>query len=59
MERDLVKYQGEATKLEQRLNNPQFVERANPEVIERDRETLLELKAKLEKLEARKSLFGG
>jgi len=58
MQRDLAKYAAEATKIEMRLNNPQFVERANPEVIDRDKEALAELKSKLEKLEARKVLFG-
>lgn len=58
MERDVLKFAAEALKIETRLGNPQFVERANPDVIERDREALAELRSKIEKLEARKVLFG-
>jgi valyl-tRNA synthetase len=57
--RDLEKSSAEAVKLDQRLSNPQFVEKAKPEIIERDRAQLDELRSKIEKLEARQKLFGG
>jgi valyl-tRNA synthetase len=59
IERDLEKTQSEFVKLEQRLSNPQFVERAKPEIIVRDREVLVGLQAKIEKLTARKELLKG
>lgn len=57
--RDLAKTTQEAEKLRGRLSNEQFVSRANPEIIERDRAALAELDAKVEKLNARQALFGG
>jgi valyl-tRNA synthetase len=46
-------------KLEERLNNPAFVERAKPEVIDRDRNLAAELREKKEKIGQRIELFGG
>jgi len=46
--RDLEKSTIEHDKLAQRLNNPQFVEKAKPEIIERDREQLQQLADKIE-----------
>lgn len=48
----------ELTKLKARLENPQFVERAKPEVVERERAAAAELQAKLEKIAERAQLFG-
>jgi valyl-tRNA synthetase len=57
----LVREEEKATKdldgLEARLSNPQFVERAKAEVIERDRAAALELRERLEKIRARRALF--
>ena len=55
--RDLAKSTDEAEKLAARLGNPQFVERAKPDVIERDRAQLAELQARIEKLKARQILL--
>jgi valyl-tRNA synthetase len=49
----------ELAKLEQRLGNPQFVDRAKPEVVERERANAADLRDVLAKLEARRRLFGG
>lgn len=57
LDREEAKTKDERTKLAARLENPQFVERAKPEVIERDRAALAELDAKLEKLVERRALF--
>ncbi len=56
--RDLEKSIIEHDKLAQRLNNPQFVEKAKPEIVERDREQLQQLADKIEKLKQRQILFG-
>ncbi len=53
------KINSDVTKLEQRLNNPDFVSKAKPEIIERDQALAAELKAKLEKVRDRQKLFGG
>jgi valyl-tRNA synthetase len=55
----IAKTEQELTKLEQRLNNPQFVERAKPEVVEKERATANDLRDVIAKLESRKKLFGG
>ena len=57
IERDIAKSTKDAEGLSNRLGNPQFVERANPEIIERDRNLLEELKQRIEKLEARRNLL--
>ncbi len=51
------KLRAEMEKLVDRLNNPMFVDRAKPEIIERDRQTLAEMKEREEKLEARRKSF--
>ena len=57
LDKEQEKTQAELVKLEQRLSNPQFVERAKPEVVEREREQAAELRDRLEKLEARRAMF--
>jgi len=47
----------ELGKLEARLENPQFTERAKPEVIERDRAAVEDLKDRIEKNRERQRLF--
>lgn len=59
LDREEKKLTDDSTKLEQRLNNPQFVERAKPEIVERERLQLQELKAKLSAVQDRRKLFGG
>jgi valyl-tRNA synthetase len=49
---------GERTKLAARLENPQFVERAKPEVVEKERAALADLNSRLGKIEERLILFG-
>ena len=56
-ERDLAKSEKEAAGLSGRLNNPQFVEKANPEIIERDRGALADLQVRIEKLKSRLELL--
>ncbi len=51
--------QAELDKLEARLNNPQFIERAKPEVVERERATAAELVEKLAKIDERLSALHG
>lgn len=57
--RDIEKNADELKKLELRLNNPQFVERAKPEIVEREQAAAAELRSTIEKLNQRRSLFGG
>jgi len=57
--RESEKVSADLTKLEGRLNNPDFVERAKPEVIERDRNLAADLREKREKIGQRIKLFGG
>ncbi|MEI7575969.1 MAG: valine--tRNA ligase [Armatimonadota bacterium] len=56
-ERDLLKSEKEAGGLSGRLGNPQFVEKANPEIIERDRAALVDLQSRIEKLKSRLELL--
>lgn len=58
LDREEEKAQSELTKLEGRLSNPQFVERAKPEIVEREQATAQELRDKLVKLQERRKLFG-
>jgi valyl-tRNA synthetase len=55
----IEKAAAELAKLEQRLSNPQFVDRAKPEVVQKERSTATDLREVLTKLESRKRLFGG
>lgn len=57
IDRDMTKRQGEITKLEAQLSNPQFLERAKPEAIEKLRGNLDDHQAAVERLVERKSLF--
>lgn len=57
--KELEKQTAEVTKLEQQLANPQFVERAKPEVVAKLRENLAEAKDKLEKITAQLQSFNG
>lgn len=57
--KDEEKFVADLAKLEQRLNNPDFVGKAKPEIIERDQALAEELKAKIAKMAERKRLFGG
>lgn len=57
IQRDLAKSSEDAEKLQARLENPQFVERAKPEIIDRDRALLEDLKQRIEKLKARQALL--
>ncbi|MCW5940650.1 MAG: valine--tRNA ligase [Fimbriimonadaceae bacterium] len=57
--KDEEKTRAEVEKVEGRLANPEFAQRAKPEVVERERGNLLELRAKLEKIVERRRLFGG
>ena len=59
LERDRERVAGDLEKLEARLNNPDFVGRAKPEVIERDRSLAEDLRTKLAKTEERLKLFRG
>ena len=59
LERESAKATDDLKKLEQRLANPEFVQRAKPEVIERDRGLVNELQDRLRKIEERRRLFGG
>ena len=59
LQKDLEKTSKELEKLEKRLSNPSFVERANPEIVERERQNAAELKDKVEKTQARIKMFGG
>ncbi len=54
-----TKLADEKTKLAARLSDPVFAERAKPEVVERERNRLLEIDSQLAKLADRKALFGG
>ena len=56
---EITKKAAEKQRIDDRLSNPQFVERAKPEVIDRDRQSQEELARLLEKLQERRTLFGG
>jgi valyl-tRNA synthetase len=57
LDKEETKTSDDLAKLEARLANPQFVERAKPEVIERDRAAAEELRDKLQKIRERRQLF--
>jgi len=58
IDRELGKKEAELAKVEGQLGNPQFIERAKPEVVEKLRESLEGLHASMETLRARRALFG-
>ena len=51
------KSRGDLVKLEARLSNPQFIERAKPEIVEREQQAAQELRDKLAKILERRRLF--
>lgn len=55
--RDLAKKQEDAAKLRAKLENPQFIERAKPEVVEKDRALLESLDVEIEKIGERIALL--
>lgn len=57
LDKDDKKAREELGKLMERLDNPQYAERAKPELVERDRALAAELQSKLAKLEVRRSLL--
>jgi valyl-tRNA synthetase len=57
VEKDIEKTGDELAKLESRLSNPNFTERAKPEVVERERQTAEDLRLTLEKLKNRRAIF--
>ncbi|HEY0868676.1 MAG TPA: valine--tRNA ligase, partial [Fimbriimonas sp.] len=57
LEKDLAKAQDDLGKLEARLSNPQFVEKAKPEVVERERANAQDLRDKAAKIQERMKLF--
>lgn len=59
LDKELEKLQADHAKLADRLANPQFVERAKPEIVERERENLAELADRIQKNRERRSLFSG
>jgi valyl-tRNA synthetase len=56
--REQEKLADDGQKLRARLENPMFVERAKPEVVERERETLADVESRLEKVVERLALLG-
>ncbi|MCC7434267.1 MAG: valine--tRNA ligase [Methanoregulaceae archaeon] len=58
LSREQEKLADDGQKLRARLENPMFVERAKPEVVERERETLADVESRLEKVVERLALLG-
>ncbi len=59
LDREITKANEELGKLNQRLQSPAFVERAKPEVVERERAAAQALEDKIAKLRERMALFAG
>jgi valyl-tRNA synthetase len=57
LQREQEKALADLAKIEARLANPQFTERAKPEVVEKEQATLVALKEQLVKIEERRRLF--
>lgn len=57
LDREIAKAEADLGPIKARLDNPQFVERAKPEIVQRERDALEELKVKLAKLAERRRLF--
>ncbi|MFY9233089.1 MAG: valine--tRNA ligase [Fimbriimonadaceae bacterium] len=55
---DEARLRGELVKTEARLNDTKFVERAKPEVVERDRALAAEIREKLRQIEEQRKMFG-
>ncbi|MDI9635010.1 valine--tRNA ligase [Geitlerinema splendidum] len=58
LEKELVKFNDELSKLQARLSNPQFVERAKPEIVQREQEAAAALEEKIKKTQEWQRLFG-
>jgi valyl-tRNA synthetase len=58
VQKDLAKLEKEAQGIRARLENPNFLSRANPEVVQASREQLAELEAQMQLLQARMEKFG-
>lgn len=58
LQKELEKTQPELEKVQALLAQPNFAERAKPEVVERNQKLLLELETKLVKIKERMELFG-
>lgn len=59
LSKELLKAKQDEEKLSAKLNNQNFLERASPEIIEKDRELLEKTHDLITKLESRIELFGG
>ena len=57
LQKEQDKASAELAKIEARLSNPQFTERAKPEVVEKEHATLQALRDQLEKITERRKLF--
>jgi valyl-tRNA synthetase len=57
LERDVQKTQADLARSERRLADPMFVERAKPEIVEKERDAMSELQALAQKLAERRKLF--
>lgn len=57
--KELERLGADLAKLNQRLENPQFIDRAKPEIVEKERATAAELVEKMERTKERIVLFGG
>ena len=51
------KAETELAKIEARLSNPQFAERAKPEIVEKERATVMSLRDQIQKIQQRRKLF--
>ena len=58
LEKETEKLTAELDKLQQRLSDPNFTARAKPEIVERERIRVEELRHNIVKISERKSLFG-
>ncbi|HRK21344.1 MAG TPA: hypothetical protein PLX06_06025, partial [Fimbriimonadaceae bacterium] len=58
IDRECEKLQGQLKPLEARLSNPQFIEKAKSEIVEREKAAVEELRLKLDRLQERRHLFG-
>lgn len=57
LDREAEKLQAELAKLDSRLSNPAFVDRAKPEVVARERENAADLRDRIAKIAERRRLF--
>jgi valyl-tRNA synthetase len=55
----LASIEAEIGKASAKLSNPNFVERANPTIVQQERDRLTAWEEKKAKLEERRRLFGG